>query len=111
VKETKRIEFKKINDWFVILETNIMREFLKSFAQELVLLLFEDIRDIELLQLLIGKIDEKLLKWVNAQHFKAEYVKQSNTLSEWFIGLIQVDLLQFNLLIQFDHNEEECFLI
>jgi hypothetical protein len=62
VKETKRIEFKKINDWFVILETNIMREFLKSFAQELVLLLFEDIRDIELLQLLIGKIDEKLLK-------------------------------------------------
>lgn len=62
VKNPKRIIFKEINNWFIILKADIMRKFSQSLSHKLVLLLFENIRNIKLLQFLVGKINEKLLQ-------------------------------------------------
>lgn len=62
VKNPKRIIFKEINNWFIILKADIMRKFSQSLSHKLVLLFFENIRNIKLLKFLVGKINEKLLQ-------------------------------------------------
>ena len=42
-----------------------MGKFFQPFPQELVLLLLEDIRNVELLQFLIGEVDKELLQGVD----------------------------------------------
>lgn len=51
-----------------------MRKLFESFLQKLVLLLFEDVRNIELLKLLIGKVYKELFKRVDAEYLKAKYI-------------------------------------
>ena len=62
VKNPKRIIFKEINNWFIILKADIMRKFSQSLSHKLVLLFLENIRNIKLLKFLVGKINEKLLQ-------------------------------------------------
>ena len=75
VKKTKGVEFEKVNDGFIVLEADIMGEFFESFLQKLVLFLFEDVGHIQLLQFLIGKIDEELFQRVDLQDFKSKNIK------------------------------------
>jgi hypothetical protein len=104
-------ELEEIDDGFVVLETDIVGEFFEAFPQKLVLFFFEDIGDVELLQFLIGKIDEKLFQGVDLEHFEAKDIKQSDTPSEFFGGLLKIDLFDFDLLVEFDHQVVKGLLV
>ena len=51
-----------------------MRKLFESFLQKLVLLLFEDVRNVELLKLLVGKVDEELFERVDSEYLKAKNI-------------------------------------
>jgi len=62
VKNSKRIIFKKVNDRFIVLESNIMGKLSETLSHELILLLFKNVRNIKLLKFLVGKVYKELLK-------------------------------------------------
>lgn len=88
-----------------------MRELLQPFLQELVLLLLEDVGDVELLKLFVGKVDEKLLERINLQYLEAENVKQAYALPKALAAFLQVHLLQLDLLVELAHQVQKCLLV
>ncbi len=77
MEESEGVQFEEVNNWLIILKSNIMRELLQSLPQELILLFFEDVGDVELLQFLIREVYEELLQRVNPQDLKTKDVKQT----------------------------------
>lgn len=112
MKDSKRVELEEVNNGFVVLEADIMGELLEALPQELVLLLFEDIGDVELLQFLIGEVNEELLEGIDHEDFEAEDVQQPDTPPVLARLLsLEVNLLDFDLLIQFGHQVVEDLLV
>lgn len=111
MEEAEGIEFEEVDDWFVVLEADVVGELLESFFEELVLFLLEDIGHIQLLQFFIGKVDKKLLEGVDLKHFKAEDVQQPDALAETLVTFIQVHFLQLNLLVQLAHQIQEGLFV
>ena len=111
VKKTEGVEFEKVNDWFVVLEADIMWEFFEAFLQKLVLFLFEYVGHIQLLQFLIGKIDEELFQRVDFQHFKSKNIKQANAFPESFIGFFKIDFIDLYFIVEFLNKVEKCLFV
>ena len=111
MKKSEGVEFKKVNDGFVVLEADIMGEFFEAFLQKLVLFLFEDVGHVQLLQFLIGKIDEELFQRVDLQHFESKNVKQANTFPESFIGLFKIDFIDLYFIVEFLHEVEKGLFV
>lgn len=81
VQHPQWIVLDQIYDRLVILEVKFIRELFQSLLEELVLLFLEDVADIELLQLLIGEVDEELLEAVALENFEAEDVQDTDALA------------------------------
>lgn len=88
-----------------------MGELLEPLFQKLVLLFLEDVRNVKLLKLFVGKIDEKLFKRINFKHFKAENVKQTYALPKALAAFLQVHLLQLDFFVEFAHQIQKCLLV
>ena len=111
LKKTEGVEFEKVNDGFVVLEADIMGEFFESFLKKLVLFLFEDVGHIQLLQFLIGKIDEELFQRVDLQHFKSKNIKQADTFSESFIGFFKIYFIDLYFIVEFLYEVEKGLFV
>jgi hypothetical protein len=46
VEEPKGIEFEQVDNWFVILEIDVVGELFESLFQKLILFFFEDVADV-----------------------------------------------------------------
>ena len=111
MKKTEGVEFEKVNNGFIVLEADIMGEFFETFLQKLVLFLFEDVGHIQLLQFLIGKIDEELFQRVDLQDFKSKNIKQADTFSESFIGFFKIDFIYLYFIVEFLHEVEKGLFV
>lgn len=111
MEESEGVQFEEVNNWLIILKSNIMRELLQSLPQELILLFFEDVGDVELLQFLIREVYEELLQRVNPQDLKTKDVQQTDALPKGFVSLIQIHLLQLDFLVQLTNDEEKCLFV
>lgn len=102
MEESKRRLLEKIDDWFVVLEIDVVGKFFQSLFQELVLLLFEYVANVQLLKLFVGEVYEELLERVVVEYLESENIQQSDTFSEGGTALIlQIYLLHFYFLIEF----------
>ncbi len=103
MEDSQRIVLKKIDNWFVVLEPNVMRKLPQTFFHELVLLLLKNVWDIQLLELLVGTVDKKLLQRVDIEDFEAKDIQKSNTfpITVWMLIIIKTHLLDFNFLVHF----------
>lgn len=72
--DSLRIVLYHLNNRLVVLKLELVAEFLKSLPVKLILLLFKDVRDIELLKFLIGKVDEKLFERIVNQDLKSKNI-------------------------------------
>lgn len=81
MKNSKWIVLKKINDWFVILESNIVRKLSQTFSHKFIVFLLENVRYVELLEFFVGEIDEELFEWIDCEYLKSENIQQTDTLS------------------------------
>lgn len=113
MEDTERIIFEEVNDGFVVLEADIMGELSETLSHELVLLFFEDVGDVKLLQFFVGEVDEELLKRVDIEDLKPENIQKSDTFSI-IVGVFlvfEVDLLDFYFFVHFLDEVGEGFFV
>lgn len=68
-------------DGLVVCKCKLVAELLEPLPIELILLLLEDVRHVELLELLVGEINEELLQRVGVQNLKPEDIQNPDALS------------------------------
>ena len=81
MEDAERVVFEEVDDWFVVLEADVVGEFSETLSHEFVLLLFEDVRDVKLLEFLVGEVDEKLFKRIDIEHLETKDIEKANTFS------------------------------
>lgn len=94
MEDTQRIQFKEINNRLIVLKPYVVTKLLQSLPQKLILLLFEDVWHVQLLQFLVGKVYEELLERIYGEYLETKDVKQADALPVSLAG----SLLKSNLL-------------
>jgi hypothetical protein len=106
MKQTQRIFLEKIDHRLIVLKSNVVGELFQSLPQKLVLLFFENVRNIQLLQFLIGEVYKELFERVYLEDLKTKYVQQTNALPECFI-FVEIHFLDLDLFVELCDEEEE----
>lgn len=78
VEDTERFLVHEIHDRLVISVLDQINERSQSFLGEDISLSFEDVRNVQVLQLFVGVVDTKLLDRVHLEIFETEDVQQTN---------------------------------
>jgi hypothetical protein len=106
MKQTQRIFLEKIDHRLIVLKSNVVGELFQSLPQKLVLLFFENVRNIQLLQFLIGEVYKELFERVYLEDLKTKDVQQTNALPECFI-FVEIHFLDLDLFVELCDEEEE----
>jgi hypothetical protein len=77
IEDTKRVLIDEVDDGLVVVVLKLLQVLLQPLLSEFLLFALKDVRDVELLQLLVGEVDAQLLEGVHLEVLETENVKKT----------------------------------